>query len=248
MNKTNVRFAVAAATAAVLVPTATACRDSGTAAASRTSPAVTPRPTADDLANKPAETILAEARKGLAGARYVHVKGSLIDKRQRIALNLRLAPHSTAGTITAPVKGHSVPMKIRMLHGKVYISSRQLIRLVGGAAAVNLIGDRWIVSSAKDMGDASGLLSPANLAGMVKLDAADTLVKGKPTTIGGIPVIGLQAKDGVLYVATTGTPRPVRLVSAPHTPRQRIDFTDYDVPFTVTAPPHPIDGNSGKSA
>lgn len=247
MNQIYVRSAIAAAIAAVVACTGAACRTSGTSASS-SAPAKTgtPSPTAQNLADKPAETILAEARKGLAGARYVHVKGSMIEKHQRIALDIRMARNSAIGSLTAPIKGHSVPMKIRMVGGKVYISSRTLMRLVGGSAAAAMIGDRWIVSTPKEMG-VDDFISPAKFSSFLKLDKGEKVSKGKTTTIAGTPVVGLTAEDGVLYVATTGTPRPIRLTPLHHVRGQYIAFSDYDVPFTVKAPAHPIDANTGKT-
>jgi hypothetical protein len=247
MNQTYVRSAIAAAIAAVLACTGAACRTSGTSASS-SAPAKTgtPSPTAQNLADKPAETILDEARKGLAGARFVHVKGSMIEKHQRFALDLRMARDSAMGGLTAPIKGHNVPMKIRMVDGKIYVSSRTMMRLLGGPAAADMLGDRWIVSTPKDMG-VDDFISPAKFSTFLKLDKGETVSKGETTTIAGIPVVGLTAEDGVLYVATTGTPRPIRLTPLQHVRGQYLAFSDYDVPFTVKAPAHPIDANTGKT-
>lgn len=243
----NTRRAITIATAATLVcTTAAACRDSGTPAASPTSPAASPRPTAEDTAAKPAAVILAEARKALANARSVHVKGTIIVKHERMSLDLRIAPESATGRITGPVKGRMVPIGIRMVDGKVYIRSRQLVRLVGGAEAAAAIGNRWI-SSSENAAELTSFLTPKKFARFLKLEKGQKVSKGKTTTVNGTPVIALTATDSVLYVATTGTPRPVRMAPSSRVRGQRLDLTEYDVPFTVTAPPHVLDVSPGKT-
>jgi hypothetical protein len=39
----------------------------------------------------------------------------------------------------------------------------------------------------------------------------------------------------------SSAPRPVRLAPASDAQGQRLEFSEYDVPFTVTAPSHAID-------
>ncbi|HEV8561500.1 MAG TPA: hypothetical protein VGR06_34705, partial [Actinophytocola sp.] len=62
-----------------------------------------------------------------------------------------------------------------------------------------------------------------------------TLRKGETITVAGRPAIAVHDAESVLYVATTGTPYPLRVADS-GSPDSALDFLDYDSPVTVTPP------------
>jgi hypothetical protein len=67
------------------------------------------------------------------------------------------------------------------------------------------------------------------------------VVKGKPATIAGQPVISIidSGDRSVLYIAATGRPYPLRMTQAGG--KYRINLGDYDAPATITRPPNALD-------
>lgn len=249
MNPKYARRAITIAIATALSCT-TACDDTGTPAASRTSGTsrtASPSPTAENITAKPATTIVADARSTLTHARFVHIKGSVIDKHHRLSIDLRISRTTAMGTMTVPYRGRIFPAKIRLTGGRLYMRSRRLVRAMGGPAAAAVIGDRWI--SAPADADARSFTKISTFADVLTIEDGDEVSKAGTTTINGIPVIKLLSGDSALYIATTGAPRPVRATPTPNLRKEGFDFSEYDVPFTVTVPPDVLDlPDDGKAA
>ena len=201
-------------------------------------PAASPSPTADGTAAKPARVVLDEAREALAGARSIHVKGSVTFPDGDVSLDVRIGPKTAAGKMTTPVRDQMITAPIRFVGGRLYIHSRKIALVAGGPSAAAAIGDQWVYSTARSR--LTPVLTTKGVADMLTKDG-DHVSKGRTSRIDGIPVISLLWEDWVLYVAATGTPRPVRLTSSSDAREKRLDFSAYDVPFTVTAPPRAID-------
>jgi hypothetical protein len=63
------------------------------------------------------------------------------------------------------------------------------------------------------------------------------ITKGERATVHGIEAIALNSsKGGTLYIALQGDPYPVHAISSADETGS-LDFLDYGVPVTVTAPP-----------
>jgi hypothetical protein len=71
------------------------------------------------------------------------------------------------------------------------------------------------------------------------LSAGGTLRKGETITVAGRPAIAVHDAESVLYVATTGTPYPLRVADS-GSPDSALDFLDYDSPVTVTPRKVPV--------
>src|SRR5262249_44911366 len=131
--------------------------------------------------------------------------------------------------------------------GKVFVKAdaATLQKLGGsgvGAAVAGLLGGKWFVAPTS----IPQLSSISNLTDISKLfDAAlknpGNLTKGDETKINGQPAIGVNstARDGTLYVATTGTPYPLQISSSKN--QGTVNFTDWDSKIDVAPPPNPVD-------
>jgi hypothetical protein len=76
------------------------------------------------------------------------------------------------------------------------------------------------------------------------LKPSGKLSRGAKRTINGQPTIALKDSDGsIMYVATTGAPVVVRMVPplSKAKSKEYLDFTEWNVPLTVTAPANAID-------
>jgi hypothetical protein len=195
------------------------------------------------VAAKSPKQILAAVGKSLKHATSVHVNGNVPMGAKVGRFDLRIGTNKAKGTMTAPVKTSLVKMEITAVHGKTYIKSRQLWKAVGGAAAAELIGDRWGILPANG---SAAYRSFTTLQGITNslLKPTGTLSRGAKRTVNGQPTIALKDSDGsIMYVATTGEPIVVRLVPprSKAQPNEHLDFTEWNVPLTVTAPAAAID-------
>jgi hypothetical protein len=241
MQSRIVRGLVAAA-AAPLVLLAGACGDS------RSTTAAPTKPVSTALTAKSGQEILAAARDALATAKSVRLKGVIADKGQRITMDLRIGSQTAAGTMKVPVqqKGKPLSAQIKYVKGKLYIRSPQMMRSLGGAQAAGLIGDRWFYSSKDTLaGPFEEFIDLKKFSGVFTAHGGNVL-KGATKTINGLPAIALtDSEGGVLYVATTGKPYPLRL--APGTASaEKLDLLEYDAPLAATAPKDAINIDNPK--
>jgi len=156
-----------------------------------------------------------------------------------MSIDVRIGPNTAIGKMTIPVRGQMVTTPVRLIGGKVYNRSRRMALIAGGPEAAAAIGDRWVYSKADS--EIRTFLTTKKLADILTIKDGGQVSKGNTTTINGIPVIALVSDGSVLYVATTGAPRPVRLAPSSNENGERLEFSEYDVPFTVTVPSHAID-------
>lgn len=234
----NRQTAAGLTTAAVLGMVATGCGSSGGTHASPSSRSVTPA--ARSLADEPGETILAKARAGLASAKSVRIKGTLSDKGERTDLDMRIGHGVGSGTMRVPYHGKPAFSELRAVDGRIYVRSPQLAKAAGGSAVAELLGNRWFYSS---KGEASKPFEPfTDVAAFAAIVTTDGPFSKKGTsTVNGIPVVALADSGSVLYVATTGRPRPVRMAPTSGDGTEHLDFSEYDAPLNVTAPPDAFD-------
>lgn len=238
---------LAAAVAATALLTAACGPEKSGAAGTPVPTASTPtKPAGNGIEAKSADEILSAATAAFAKATSVHLKGTVVESGDTIGLDLTLGTAGGRGTMRAPIaKGKSVSISILNTKRGVYFKSLQMWRSVGGAQMADLIGDRWVLvpknnSEFKDFEQMTDLKKFAKDV----LDTNETVVKGKTTVIDGVPAIGLRGSDGTLYVATTGTPYPIKIVpKKPARPGEGLAFLDYDAPLDLTPPADPIDLN-----
>jgi hypothetical protein len=208
-----------------------------------TAAAASPVKADNGVATKPPKQILAAVGKSLKQATSVHVHGNMPMDGKVGKFDIRIGANKAKGTITAPVKTSLVTMGIITVHGKNYIKSSQMWKTVGGAAVAQLIGNRWGIMPA---GSSADFASFTTIKGMTDslLNPGGTISRGAKRTINGQPTIALKDSDGsIMYVATTGKPIVVRMVPplAKAKLKEYLDFTEWNVPVTVTAPANAID-------
>lgn len=228
--------------AAMVASLATACGFSGVARTSAQSgPAgqgvAGQRQDGQGIGNKAPAVILAEARQALLGARSVHANGAFTHPdRGRIAVNLRIGNNAAYGKIKVEVKGTPVLVSLIRTRGKVYVRGRQLWQRVGGPAAAQRFGNRWVALRRPDSG-------PVDFTGIATLNGlGEALLPGGAVTangqrkISGQPAVALKDGTGnMLYVAGTGKPYPVRWEAA-SPGRDALDLYEYNDPVRVSAP------------
>lgn len=214
----------------------------GTPAPTATTPT---KPASNGIEAKSADEILSAATAAFAGAKSVHLKGTMVDSGETTGLDLSLGAAGSRGTVRAPIeKGKSVSISILSTKRNFYLKSPEMWRSVGGAQMANLIGDRWVLVPKKNNADFKDFERMTDLKKFANdvFKTSGTMVKGKTIVIDGVPAIGLRGSDGTLYVATTGTPYPLKIVpKKPAKQGEGLAFLDYDAPLNVTPPANALD-------
>jgi hypothetical protein len=205
------------------------------------SPAKAP---SNGVASKPAAQILTTAKDALGSAKSVRLQGTMTQSGTTYTVDIVLGPGLGKGTVTGPIAGRKrASFDFVALGSKAYIRSSTLWRQIGGAAAADLFNNRWVATTAKEMfgGARFSTLSFFGTLGPMTGPAS----KGAATTINGQPAIPVTSGDSTVYVATTGTPYPLRLVpSSSKVGSGEINFLNYNAPLHITAPPNAIDLSS----
>ena len=103
-----------------------------------------------------------------------------------------------------------------MVNNSIYIKgSPAFYSHFGGSAVSQLFRGKWLKAPATS-GELASLASLTDLSKLIDQALANTstLVKGATTTVSGQPVVELTdaAKDGSIYVATTGKRTPSSVV------------------------------------
>jgi hypothetical protein len=192
------------------------------------------------VASKPAAQILATAKDTLDSAKSVRLQGTITESGTTYTVEFVLGPGSGKGTMTGPIAGlERASIDFIELGGKVYLRSSTLWRHYGSAAA-ELFNNRWVATTVKEMG--GGPFSIKGFFSTIGPLTEGPASKGTVTTINGQSAIPVTSGDSIVYVATTGTPYPLRIVpSSSKAGSGEIDFLDYNAPMHITAPPNAID-------
>lgn len=248
MSALSLRHRAITATVVTVALTTGACLPGGKKPAAKTPsppprpslPVSRPKPVSNGLAKKPPRVILARVAKAMRSAKSVHVKGTIKERGDLIALDLTLTRQAGRGKMRGPIDGKVFSMDVVTARGRFYLRSPQLWRAVRGPAAAGRIGNRW-VTMPKGAGPGEGLLTLASFAKETfKPKPTGKIVKDRPGTLAGQPVIKLidRSDRSVLYIAATGKPYPLRIAEAKG--GRHIDFTGYDAPVTIAPPPKPL--------
>jgi hypothetical protein len=196
-----------------------------------------------------AEEILDTSLAAANAASSVTVKGSFTEGGETIALDLQLGTDATKGSITA----EGVTVEIRVTGGKSYfkLSAQDFATVAGqgedpevAKAISSLLGDKWIVLSNNEDGDALGALG--------ELGQKDSLLReifesdGELTVEGtgyavGAPVVFLEDSEesGTIAIQTVGEPYPVQIMAKEAA--GVITFTEWNAPVVVGTPADVID-------
>jgi hypothetical protein len=197
-------------------------------------------PASNGVAAKPADQILQAAAEAARDARSVHVSGAMTSNGQPVKLNLNLVNGKGAqGTVSTP----QFSVEVIDVADTVYLKgSQSMWQRLAGKGAAQLFRGKWL--KAPSTGSFAGFSQFTDMSGLFArlLSAPGRPTKGRTRTIDGRQVVAvtLSPRGGKVYVATTGKPYPVALTD-PSADGGRVDFTDYNQSFNVTAPTDAVD-------
>jgi hypothetical protein len=190
------------------------------------------------LSGLSADQIASQAIANLKTARTVRIAGDVSDSGETYDLNLGLVRNvGCAGAMTQVGTGS---FKLVAIGNRVWIKpDRQFWEKAAGAnaaAALKVLSGKYLsVSATSQFGSLRALCSPSELAGSFGSNPTG-LVKGQTITISGQPA--LQIKDtgdsASIYVSETAKPELLRLAAGSS---GTLDFSSYNGPVTLTAPP-----------
>jgi hypothetical protein len=188
------------------------------------------------LSGLSADQIATKAVADLKAASTVHVTGDVSSSGQTYDLDLTLVrAQGCTGTMAVAGTGS---FKLIAIGNQVWIKpDQQFWQKEGATAAVlNVVSGKYLkVKATSQLGSLSGFCQPSQLAGSFGRPAAG-LVKGTTTTISGQQA--LQIKDtgdsASILVSDTAKPQILRLSGGS---QGTIDFSSYNSPVTLTAPP-----------
>ncbi|MFJ1754592.1 hypothetical protein [Kitasatospora sp. NPDC088134] len=241
----GIRVTAAATGAALLAVLAAGCGSSGGSGGGSSPAATGPASAASTTAAAGADNgvgqlsapeALQRAVRALKDAGAVRAVGTVSGGGSQISMDLRMdTVGSCTGTLTQSGTGSFQVVKSgQQLWVKPDLAFWQSH---GGSAAAELVGDRYLKTTADnadfaEIGDLCNLGTLADQIGTGKTD----LAKGAPTTVQGRPALTLtnsaSTGTGTLYVASTGSPVPLRLEKATGT----VDFSDFGTPVPTATP------------
>jgi hypothetical protein len=190
-------------------------------------------PNSNGVASRTPLQILAAARAAVAGAATVHVAGSIVNAGKPISLDMELIA-GKGGRGRVALDGYSVQL-IEADKGAYLNGTSAFFKRVLGAAAAPL-GGRWLKAPAH-RGNFSWIGSLTNLGGLTEaaLDAHGPRLSSHTATLAGEPAVAVSdaGSGGTLYVASTGNPYPLELLSANG---GKLRFSHWNQPVTLTPP------------
>jgi hypothetical protein len=209
---------------AIIVAAVAAC--GGSSSSSHTTAA------SDPLASLSADQIRDKAVADLKSASSVHVAGTATGSGEAVDLDLWVANGKCAGTITESGAGS---FQLLAVDGTAWIKpDEQFLKSKAGSnpAVLRLMQGKYLEDSSNPF---SQLCSPTQMADGMKMSGG-TLVKEPYTQVAGQRVLPLRFTEdnSVGYVTDSADPLLVRVAK---TGSGLVNFTDYNVPFTVTPPP-----------
>ncbi|HEX6754692.1 MAG TPA: hypothetical protein VF109_01985 [Mycobacteriales bacterium] len=232
------RFLSVLGLAAVLLGAGCSAVDSVTdgADASPTTPS-------NGVADKPPAEILASARKALAAAGSVHVKGNGTEGGEVFAFDMRMKG-TQAGRGTLTIKHN--PVEILRIGKQAYLKGDAdfWLESTGSRSAAELLKGKYVKGSATDpdLKETLALTSPVGF-GDEALTAKGAVTKADSRKVGAVDTVGVtyRTKEGdqiTVYVATTGKPYPMYLSTTGKTADKTnsFDFREYDQPLEIKPP------------
>jgi hypothetical protein len=194
------------------------------------------------VASKTPAEILAAAKTAATHASAVRIAGSILEGTTPLTLDLHLV---AAKGGTGHMSENGVGFDIIRVGNKAYVrGSEAFYKKFAGTAAAQLLNGKWLVGSAAT-GRFAALTPLTDLHAFFTgaLGRHDKLTKGAETTVNGQKVVALKdgANGGTLYVATTGTPYPIELVSPGNGKEGKVTFDQWNKTVTITAPKGAVD-------
>jgi len=219
-----------------LLPAAVGCGSSSGGSSSSPAAAVDNGESA-----KAPEQILSDVTDAVRGAQSVHMSGSVSSDSSDVGFDVTLSADAAKGTLT--LSGNDIKL-VRVGDAAYFSGSPEFYKMVGGGdAAVSLLQGRWIKVPSTDSRFASfeQFTDKGKLFSSM-LQAEGTISKAGVRTYNGQKVIVLRDSkgDGDLYIAASGKPYPVAIVTKGDK-QGTVTFNGWDAPVDVSAPSDAID-------
>jgi hypothetical protein len=234
------RLAAAGLLAAAIAASATACASGGSGTTGSSA-----------LVGKSPDQIVQKSVADLKAASSVRITGKLVDSGQGVTLDLiDVAAQGCQGTIglaarasatgSAAVSGTA---DLVVSDGTVYMKLDQSFFKTAGlglpASEFSDVVGRYIkLTSTSDLANFAQLCNPSTLSGAFAKEDTGFVAAGS-AMINGQPALGFKqpknTSNGTVYVSDTATPEIVRIAGPSN--EGSVDFSDYNVPATITAPP-----------
>jgi hypothetical protein len=219
-----------------LLPAAVGCGSSSGGSSSSPAAAVDNGESA-----KAPEQILSDVTDAVRGAQSVHMSGSVSSDSSDVGFDVTLSANAAKGTLT--LSGNDIKL-VRVGDAAYFSGSPEFYKMVGGGdAAVSLLQGRWIKVPSSDSRFASfeQFTDKGKLFSSM-LQAEGTISKAGVRTYNGQKVIVLRDSkgDGDLYIAASGKPYPVAIVTKGDK-QGTVTFNGWDAPVDVSAPSDAID-------
>jgi len=207
----------------------------GASSATSGAPAST-APPGNPLAALSARQILAKTIADFKAASSVHIAGSERASGQTFAMDLTVGAHGCQGTVGLGGQGSVVLLRIGSTVWMKPDDQFWKSFLAGAPAELSAVEGKYVRLSAKGPATSSfgAFCSLSQLAGQVG-GAGNQLVKGQTATIGGQPALQLKDTEqaGSAYVTISASPEFLQTSGT----GGHVDFTDYNAPLALTAPP-----------
>ncbi|HEY2787835.1 MAG TPA: hypothetical protein VGI72_00195 [Gaiellales bacterium] len=183
---------------------------------------------------RPAAQILRDAHTAVAAATSVHLSGH-VTSTTPVILDLHLDRTGGSGAVSS--KG--IAFRVTRIGNAAYFTGTQAFyRHFTNAAGIALLNGKWLKVPATDtrFSAFSALTDMTGLLGQV-LQPSGTVVKAGTRTLDGLRVIALHdtTNRGTLYVAATGAPYPVEVVTGGAHPAL-VKFDHWNQAITLRAP------------
>ena len=190
-------------------------------------------------AGKSGQQVFLDAKRAASGAKGVRIFGTFTDAGKQITLDLVVGRSEGKGFMAQD----TARADLALVGDTAYMrASAAFWRRFAGAAAAQLLHDRWLKGSATKQPFSA-------FAKFMSIDAliGDAFTKhGKLQNLGertykGQKVVAVKdAKDGsILYVAATGTPYPIAATGG-----GTLGFSDWNEQVSVAAPSGAVDISS----
>jgi hypothetical protein len=200
---------------------AAACGSSNATSATTAAPS-------NGVASKSPTQIAAATEAAVGSARSVHIAGTI-----SATGTLDYSAFSN-GDVDASLTIKGSPVQLRTVSKTTYTKAPAAFYVAFGvgASSASKLADRWVIVQASV---ANGLPTLKSLATSLSQHTGPLSAAGT-STISGQPVVGVKSSNGgTLWVATTGTPFPVRL-SAPSGKSGELTFSEWNTATPPTAP------------
>jgi hypothetical protein len=203
------------------------CSSSGGSSAS------SPSATSNGVSDLTADQILAKTNEAAKSQSSVHLVGKGSSDGAPFALDMKL--RKGGGGVGSVTQGTDT-IQIITTGTDIYLKADKAYwARTGTAAAAELIGTRWVKAPASNasfeqlakIGDFS-----SSLDGFLK--PSGTITKGDQSTVDGQAAIALVSSSGKLWVATTGSPLPIKIESG--TSGEGLTFGEWGATVDVPIP------------